>query len=122
MRGNYHRIYLRGPQEIALKEQAERTGVSVDDIIKLRIDNENTDNQSFQNQIADLNNKINQTQLVLLRLCQLLESSLLDSAYTRGAIEAQAQKSPEAIKRAEELEIRRLKTSQKIREEVDKYL
>jgi len=125
-KGNHHRIYLRQDLESRLQEQAERTGVSVEDLIKIRLD-ESTERQeqflnNLDNTVNDLNHKIGQIQLVMMRLCNLLESSLIDSAYTRGAIEFQAKKSPEAVQRAEELEMRRLQTSQRIREEVDRYL
>jgi len=125
-KGNHHRIYLRQDLESRLQEQAQRTGVSVEDLIKIRLD-ESTERQeqfldNIDNTVNDLNHKISQLQLVMMRLCNLLESSLIDAAYTRGAIEAQAQKSPEAVQRAEELEMRRLQTSQRIREEVDRFL
>ncbi|MDJ0718732.1 MAG: hypothetical protein QNJ54_31655 [Prochloraceae cyanobacterium] len=127
--GGHHRIYLRSEQQQELYEKAKRLGVSVEDLIKIRLNFQEMESLENPNELEvfteafkNLSNKVAHIELVLLRLCQLLESGLIDSAYVRGAIEIQAQKNREATDRAEQLEKRRLQTAQKIREEVNRYL
>jgi hypothetical protein len=57
-----------------------------------------------------------------MRFCELNEAELVDLGYLRGAIEVQASRNSEAVKRAEDMELRRLQMAHKIREEVGRYL
>lgn len=118
--GKPHRIYLRGEQEVALQQQANRLGIEVSDLIKVRISSPST--EEIQVNLKKLTERTHHLELILIRLCHLMESNLVDTAYVRGAIEVQASRNEEAIKRAEELEVRRLQMAQRIREEVEQYL
>lgn len=118
--GKPHRIYLRGELESALQQQANRLNIKIDDLIKLRIESPST--EEIQTNLKKLTERSHHLELILIRLCHLMESSLVDTAYVRGAIEVQAARSEEAIKRAEELEVRRLQMARRIREEVEQYL
>ena len=118
--GKPHRIYLRGEQEAALQQQANRLGMEVSDLIKVRISSPST--EEIQTSLKKLTERTHHLELILIRLCHLMESDLIDTAYVRGAIEVQASQNKEATRRAEELEVRRLQMAQRIREEVEQYL
>lgn len=120
-----HSVYFRKEHEKLLQEESLRLGIEVNDLIKMRLNSVATEQQSledFQEILTKLTERMNRFELILMQLCKLTEANLIDTAYVRGAIEAQAAKSPDAIKRAEELEVRRLQLARRIREEVEQYL
>lgn len=120
-----HSVYFRKEHEKLLQEESLRLGIEVNDLIKMRLNSVATEQQTlknFQEILTKLTERMNRFELILMQLCKLTEANLIDTAYVRGAIEAQAAKSPDAIKRAEELEVRRLQLARKIREEVEQYL
>ena len=65
--GRPHRIYLRGEQEAALQQQADRLGIKVDDLIKMRL--ENPSSEEVQANFKRLTERSQHLELVLLRLC-----------------------------------------------------
>lgn len=132
--GKPHRIYLRKEAEAALQAEADRLGIRIEDLIKQRVSNPVLEeiqsnlkklleqNQHFEHSLLSLKERNQHLELILLRVCNLIESGLIDTAYVRGAIEVQAAQSKEAVKRAQEMETRRLQMAQKIREEIERYL
>ena len=120
-----HHVYFRKEHEKALQEESERLGIEVNDLIKMRLANSSVTRsalEEIQNSLTKLTERMNRFELILMHLCKLAEADLIDTAFVRGAIEVQAAKSPDAINRAEELEVRRLQLAQKIRSEVERYL
>lgn len=120
-----HSVYFRKEHEKLLQEESLRLGIEINDLIKMRLNSVATEQQTledFQEILTKLTERMNRFELILMQLCKLTEANLIDTAYVRGAIEAQAAKSPDAIKRAEEMELRRSQLARKIREEVERYL
>ena len=120
-----HSVYFRKEHEKLLQEESLRLGIEVNDLIKMRLNSVASEQQTledFQEILTKLTERMNRFELILMQLCKLTEANLIDTAYVRGAIEAQAAKSPDAIKRAEEMELRRSQLARKIREEVERYL
>lgn len=115
-----YRIYIRKELDAELRQQAERLGVEVADLIKLRA--ESPAMQEMQGTLKNLAERTQHLELILMRLCSLLEGNSMDAAWVRGAIEVQSSRNPEATKRAEELETRRLQMAQKVQEEINRYL
>ena len=132
--GKQLRIYLRREAALALQAEADYIGIRIEDLVKKRAVNPELDeiqtqlknlaerNQHLETNVLKLTEQTQHLELILLRLCTLIESGLIDTAYVRGAIEVQAAQSKEAVKRAEEIEKRRLQMAQKIREEIGRYL
>lgn len=120
-----HHVYFRKEHEKALQEESDRLGIEVNDLIKMRLERANLTQEALaeiQESLTKLTERVNRFDLILMHLCKLVESSLIDTAYIRGAIEVQATRNAEAVRRAEEMELRRLQMAQKIREEVERYL
>lgn len=120
-----HSVYFRKEHEKLLQEESLRLGIEVNDLIKMRLNSVATEQQTledFQEILTKLTERMNRFELILMQLCKLTEANLIDTAYVRGAIETQAARNEEAVRRAEELEVRRLQLARKIREEVERYL
>lgn len=120
-----HHVYFRKEHEKALQEESDRLGIEINDLIKMRLERADSTQEALeeiQKNLTNLTERMNRFELILMHLCKLAESQLIDTAYVRGAIEAQASRSPEAVQRAEELEVRRLQMAHKIREEIERYL
>lgn len=120
-----HSVYFRKEHEKLLQEESLRLGIEVNDLIKMRLNSVATEQQTlenFQEILTKLTERMNRFELILMQLCKLTEANLIDTAYVRGAIETQAARNEEAVRRAEELEVRRLQLARRIREEVEQYL
>lgn len=120
-----HSVYFRKEHEKLLQEESLRLGIEVNDLIKMRLNSVATEQQTledFQEILTKLTERMNRFELILMQLCKLTEANLIDTAYVRGAIETQAARNEEAVRRAEEMELRRLQLARKIREEVERYL
>lgn len=120
-----HSVYFRKEHEKLLQEESLRLGIEVNDLIKMRLNSVATEQQTledFQEILTKLTERMHRFELILMQLCKLTEANLIDTAYVRGAIETQAARNEEAVRRAEELEVRRLQLARKIREEVERYL
>lgn len=132
--GKQLRIYLRREAATALQAEADLIGIRIEDLVKKRavapelgemqsqLKELSERNQQLELGLLKLTEQSQHLELMLLRLCTLIESGLADGAYVRGAIEVQAAQSKDAVKRAEEIEKRRLQMAQKIREEIGRYL
>lgn len=120
-----HSVYFRKEHEKLLQEESLRLGIEVNDLIKMRLNSVATEQQTledFQEILTKLTERMNRFELILMQLCKLTEANLIDTAYVRGAIETQAARNEEAVRRAEEMELRRSQLARKIREEVERYL
>ena len=119
------KYYVQKDQAKALQSEANRLGVDINDLVRVRLEQTTLDQtvlERMQQTLEKLAERLHRCELILLRFCELNEAELLDLGYLRGAIESQAAKNPEAVKRAEEMERRRLQLAHKIREEVGQYL
>ena len=119
------KFYVGAEQLETLTAEAERLKIGVDDLIRIKLDSPTSNTESFkelQKAIADLANRVQNCELILKRYCVLNEAQLLDLGFLRGAIEVQAQRNSEAIKRAKEKEQQRLELSKKVRQEIEQYL
>ncbi|MCU0537496.1 MAG: hypothetical protein MUD14_26710 [Hydrococcus sp. Prado102] len=118
------KYYVSKDQAKILKTESIRLGVDVADLIKMRLEQASTvqNLNDIQQILEKLAERLQRCELILMRFCELNEAELVDLGYLRGAIEAQASRSSDAVKRAEEMELRRLQMAHKIREEVGRYL
>jgi hypothetical protein len=118
------KYYVPKDQAKILKTESIRLGVDVADLIKMRLEQASTEQNlnNIQQILEKLAERLQRCELILMRFCELNEAELVDLGYLRGAIEAQASRNSEAVKRAEEMELRRLQMAHKIREEVGRYL
>ena len=119
------KIYIGVEQLEALEEEAARTKIDVEDLIRLKLDSSSTDQETLENllkAIKNLADRVQNCELILQRYCTLNEAELLDLGYLRGAIEVQASRKAEVVKVAEEREAQRLQLAQKVRAEIEQYL
>ena len=117
--------YIDKEQAERLKAEAEHLKIDVEDLIRIKLESPPSDKSALENlqkAIADLANRVQNCELILKRYCVIDEAELLDLGYLRGAIEVQAQKNSEAVKRAKEKEQQRLELTKKVREEIEQYL
>ena len=117
-------FYIHADLIESLEQEASKNGVSIDDLIKIKLSrSSNTHEQdNLMAAIANLASRVQNLELILSRYCILTEAELEDLGYVRGAIEVQADRKPEVAKSAEKLAQRRSKLAQKIRDEVEQYL
>ena len=119
------KIYIGVEQLEALEEEAARTKIDVEDLIRLKLDSSSTDQETLENLLKAIKNlaeRVQNCELILQRYCTLNEAELLDLGYLRGAIEVQASRKAEVVKVAEEREAQRLQLAQKVRAEIEQYL
>jgi hypothetical protein len=118
------KYYVSKDQAKILKTESIRLGVDVADLIKMRLEQAATEQNlnDIQQILEKLAERLQRCELILMRFCELNEAELVDLGYLRGAIEVQASRNSEAVKRAEDMELRRLQMAHKIREEVGRYL
>ncbi len=110
------RYYI--PRELlkALEAESRLLGIEVNDLINLKLKRGELERDNSQQELKNLSLKLERCELILLKLCELLQSGLIDMAYVRGAMESQT---PDSINEAATtLEARRLEQSLKILEEV----
>ena len=113
-----HRLYIKKKLTRKIEAEAKALGISLDEMILVKL-NSNSGNSSHEQQtVKNLVQRTQHIEAILLQLIKLIESGLIDTGYVRGAIESQA--NPEAIARAENLEIRRAKLISQIRQELEK--
>ena len=117
-------FYIHADLIESLEQEASKNGVSLDDLIKIKLSrSSNTHEQdNLIAAIANLAGRVQNLELILSRYCILTEAELEDLGYVRGAIEVQADRKPEVAKSAENLAQRRSELAQKIRDEVEQYL
>lgn len=119
------KFYVGTEQLTALHAEAERLKISVEDLVKIKLEAPTSDKQALENlqkEISHLANRLQNCELILKRYCVINEAELLDLGYLRGAIEVQAKRNSEAVKRAKEREQQRLELSKKVRQEIEQYL
>ena len=119
------KFYIGKEQLETLTAEAERLKIGVEDLIRIKLESPTSDKEALeqlQKAIANLANRVQNCELILKRYCVINEAELLDLGYLRGAIEIQAQRNSEAIKRAKEKEQQRLELSKKVRQEIEQYL
>ncbi len=110
------RYYIPREQLKALEAESRLLGIEVNDLINLKLKRGELDRDKSQKEIENLSLKLERHELILLKLCELLQSGLIDMAYVRGAIESQ---SPDTINEAAtSVETKRLKQSLKILQSV----
>jgi len=110
------RYYVQKEQLKTLEAESRLLGIDVNALINLKLQRGELDRFQAQQELANLSLRLERCELILLKLCELLQSGLVDMAFVRGAIEKQ---SPESINEAAAtLEARRLEQSLKILEEV----
>ena len=110
------RYYI--PRELlkALEAESRLLGIEVNDLINLKLKRGELERDNSQQELKNLSLKLERCELILLKLCELLQSGLIDMAYVRGAMESLT---PDSINEtATSLEARRLEQSLKILEEV----
>lgn len=119
-----HKVYLRKEFESQIQAEADKLGVSANDLIKSRLEislkNEHI-NQKILDRVEAVESSNKNLQICILQMIRLLESNLTDTAYIRGIHEAVTKDKKAAIK-GEELENCRLQSVNRIKEEVAKYL
>ena len=119
------KFYIGKEQLETLTAEAERLKIDVEDLIRIKLESPTSDKETLSNlqkALADLANRAQNCELILKRYCVINEAELLDLGFLRGAIEVQAQRNSEAVKRAKEREEQRLQLSKKVREEIEQYL
>ncbi len=119
------KFYIGKEQLESLTAEAERLKIGVEDLIRIKLESPTSDKEALehlQKAIALLANRVQNCELILKRYCTINEAELLDLGFLRGAIEVQAQRNSEAIKRAKEKEEQRLELSKKVRQEIEQYL
>ena len=120
------KIYIGAKQLAELETEAANLNIDVDELIKRKlqqspsIDAEAIEN--LQQAFVVLANRVQNLELILKRYCVLNEAELLDLGFLRGAIEIQARQNKEAVRAAEQTEQQRLQLSNKVKEEIEKYL
>ena len=120
------KIYIGAKQLAELETEAANLNIDVDELIKRKlqqspsIDAEAIEN--LQQAFVVLANRVQNIELILKRYCILNEAELLDLGFLRGAIEVQARQNKEAVRAAKQTEQQRLQLSNKVKEEIEKYL
>lgn len=110
------RYYVQKEQLKTLEAESRLLGIDVNALINLKLQRGELDRFQAQQELENLSLRLERCELILLKLCELLQSGLVDMAFVRGAIEKQ---SPDSINEAAAtLEARRLEQSLKILEEV----
>ena len=108
------RYYVQREQLKALEAESRLLGIDVNDLINLKLKRGELDRANTQKELENLALRQERCELILIKLCELLQSGLVDLAFVRGAIESQAENNEAATT----LEARRLEQSLKILEEV----
>lgn len=118
------RYYIPKDQAKLLRSESRRLGIDIDDVIKMRLErpDEGQTLKSLQETLEKLTERMHRYELILMQFCSLNEAQIADLGYLRGAIEVQASKNQQAVKRAEEIELRRLQTAKEIGEKIGRYL
>ena len=110
------RYYIQREQLKALEAESRLLGIEVSDLINLKLKRGELERVNSQKELENLSLRLERCELILIKLCELLQSGLVDMAFVRGAIESQ---SPDSVNEAAtSLETRRLEQSLKILEEV----
>ena len=110
------RYYIQREQLKALEAESRLLGIDVSDLINLKLKRGELDRANSQKELENLSLRLEKCELILIKLCELLQSGLVDMAFVRGAIESQSPDS--ANETATTLEAKRLEQSLKILEEV----
>ena len=108
------RYYVQREQLKALEAESRLLGIEVNDLINLKLKRGELDRANTQKELESLSFRLEKCELILMKLCELLQSGLVDMAFVRGALESRG----ENIEAATSLEARRLEQSLKILEEV----
>ncbi len=119
------KFYIGKEQLEILTTEAERLKIGVEDLIKIKLESPTSDKETLENlhrAISHLADRVQNCELILKRYCVINEAELLDLGFLRGAIEVQAQRNNEAVKRAKEREEQRLELTKKVRQEIEQYL
>ena len=118
--------YIDKEQAAKLKAEAEKLGIDIELLIQIKLRSSTSDNENLSKEIANLAERVKNCELLLKKSCLMTsltnEIGLSDLGYLRGAIEVQAQRNTEAVKRAKEKEQQRLELSKKVRQEIEQYL
>ena len=118
------KYYIGKEQASRLQAEADRLGIEVELLIKVKLESV-SDREALENlqkASADLANRVQNCELILKRYCVLNEAQLLDLGYLRGTIEVQARNNKQAKDRGKEKEQQRLELSKKVRQEIEQYL
>lgn len=89
-------------------------GISVSDLISLKLKRGELERSISHQELENISFRLQKCELILIKLCELLQSGLVDTAFIRGAIENEHPNN----KAATTLEAKRLEQSLKILEEV----
>lgn len=118
------RYYISKERVKFLRSESQKLGIDIDDVIKMRLErpDEGQTLRSLQETLEKLTERMHRYELILMQFCSLNEAEIADLGYLRGAIEVQASKNQQAVKRAEEIELRRLQTAKEIGEKIGRYL
>ena len=108
------RYYVKGSQLKALEAESRLLDISVNDLISLKLKRGELDRFNSAKELENISFRLQKCELILIKLCELLQSGLVDTAFVRGVIENQ---NPHD-KAATALEAKRLEQSLKILEEV----
>ncbi len=118
------KYYIDKEQASKLEAEAEKLGIEVDVLIKLKLESSSNNEtlDKLHRAISHLADRVQNCELILKRYCVINEAELLDLGYLRGAIEIQAQRNNQAVQRAKEKEQQRLELTKKVRQEIEQYL
>ena len=108
------RYYVKGSQLKALEAESRVLGIDVSDLINLKLMRGELDRSNSHKELENISRRLEKCELILIKLCQLLQSGLIDTAFIRGVIENEHPHN----KAATTLEAKRLEQSLKILEEV----
>ena len=108
------RYYVQREQLKALEAESRLLGIDVNDLINLKLKRGELDRANTQKELESLSFRLEKCELILMKLCELLQSGLVDMAFVRGALESRGENQEAATT----LEARRLEQSLKILEEV----
>lgn len=118
------KYYIGKEQAARLQAEADRLGIEVELLIKVKLESV-SDREALENlqkAIANLGDRVQNCELILKRYCVISEAQLLDLGFLRGAIEVQARNNKQAKDRGKEKEQQRLELSKKVRQEIEQYL
>lgn len=108
------RYYVKGSQLKALEAESRLLDISVNDLISLKLKRRELESFTSTRELENISFRLQKCELILIKLCELLQSGLIDTAFIRGVIEHENPNN----KAATTLEAKRLEQSLKILEEV----
>ena len=83
------KYYVQKDQAKALQNEANRLGVDINDLVRVRLEQTALDQtvlEQIQQTLEKLAERLHRCELILLRFCELNEAELLDLGYLRGAV------------------------------------